>query len=146
MTMHIAEHETPKIVQDEVDPSEVAYLPLTSIVEVYRSKTDALRGELDEVNAKIGEVELQLHQHHLKQLYREEVMMSFAPEVGESSIEIILSEEARSHIQSLTEMRDALIEKRNLLEASIEEARISRIRHEEAIEHRLFTSATNSYY
>ena len=144
MTTHIAEYETPKIVQDEVDPSEVAYLPLDFIVEGYKVEIDAKKDTLKEVNDKIAEIEQQLHQQRLKLLYKREVMMIMDLEVDEASIEVILCERERQIEKELVDTLHGLIEIRDSIEASIEEIRITQIRHEEAIEQRLFASDTSN--
>ena len=143
MTVHIAEQET-KIVQGEIDPSEVSYLPLDFIVEGYKLEIDAKKDVLKEVNDKIAEIEQQLHQQRLKLVYKREVMMIMDLEIDEASIEVVLCEGERLIEEELTHTQRGLIEIRDSIEASIEEVRITQIRHEEAIEQRLFASDTSN--
>ena len=143
MTMHIAEQET-KIVQGEIDPSEVSYLPLDFIVEGYKLEIDAKKDVLKEVNDKIAEIEQQLHQQRLKLVYKREIMMTMDLEVDEASLEVVLCEGERLIEKELADMLCGLTEIKSSIEASIEEVRITQIRHEEAIEQRLFASDTSN--
>lgn len=143
MTMHFAEHET-KIIQDEVDYSEVAYLPIESIVDSYEVKIEGGRKDLEEINNEIANVEAQLHLWRIRQLYREEIA-DIRVTNGVSMAEVTESEAERILLEELTKSLDLLVEKRNNIIALIEESRIIQIRHEEAIHRRLFTTATSPY-
>jgi hypothetical protein len=144
MTLHHVEHEE-RVPQAHSNEANILYLPLDTIVALYSEEVAQGEYELQDVILEIEEVKRQLYEQLLRMNDRREVM-AINLGVGENEIMITPSAKEKLYEEQLFHQLSELKVIRRRIEDAIETSRINRIRHDEEINRRLFSTATRTSY
>lgn len=127
------------------EASNLVYLPLDAIVREYDDEIERGLAELQDILLEIEYVRIQLHKCQLRHDDMREIA-AINLGVDDQSVTVSLSAKeclTKSTLLARLNKLEVVYERMKL---SVEESRVAKIRHEEAIESRLFQPFTTDNY